>query len=84
MRADDFMNAEEVARYLNLGKNTVYQLAKTGEIASYHVGRKLRFTIEDVEAYVASTHRAQGGIRKTAADSFRIMIPLQERHPTAP
>ena len=56
MRSDDFMNAEDVARYLNLGKNTVYQLAKSGQIASYHVGRKLRFTLEDVEAYVASTH----------------------------
>ena len=53
MRSDEFMNAEEVARYLHLGKNTVYQLAKTGKLASYHVGRKLKFTIEDVEAYVS-------------------------------
>lgn len=60
MRSDDFMNAEDVARYLNLGKNTVYQLAKTGKLASYHVGRKLKFTLEDVEAYVASTHHAPG------------------------
>ena len=58
MRSDGFMNAEEVAQYLHLGKNTVYQLAKTGAIASYHVGRKLKFTLEDVEAYVASTHHA--------------------------
>ena len=58
MRQDDFMNAEDVARYLHLGKNTVYQLAKSGAIASYHVGRKLRFTLEDVESYVASTHSA--------------------------
>ena len=58
MRSDDFMNAEEVARYLHLGKNTVYQLAKSGKLASYHVGRKLKFTLEDVEAYVASTHHA--------------------------
>ena len=58
MRSDEFMNAEEVARYLHLGKNTVYQLAKTGKLASYHVGRKLKFTIEDVEAYVTSTHKA--------------------------
>lgn len=60
MRSDEFMNAEEVARYLHLGKNTVYQLAKTGRLASYHVGRKLKFTLEDVEAYVASTHKATG------------------------
>ena len=70
MRSDDFMNAEEVARYLHLGKNTVYQLAKTGQLASYHVGRKLKFTLEDVEAYVASTHRAtspNASARATAA-----------------
>lgn len=59
MRTDDFMNAEEVADYLNLGKNTVYQLAKTGKLASYRVGRKLKFTLEDVEAYVTSTHRVK-------------------------
>lgn len=58
MSSNDFMNAEEVAQYLNLGKNTVYQLAKSGKLASYHVGRKLKFTLEDVEAYVASTHRS--------------------------
>lgn len=62
MQSNDFMNAEDVARYLNLGKNTVYQLAKTGQLASYHVGRKLKFTLEDVEAYVASTHRAPGAV----------------------
>ena len=60
MRSDEFMNAEDVAQYLHLGKNTVYQLAKTGKLASYRVGRKLKFTIEDVEAYVTSTHKAQG------------------------
>lgn len=64
MRSDDFMNAEDVARYLHLGKNTVYQLAKTGKLASYHVGRKLKFTLEDVEAYVASTRydAAEGSV----------------------
>ena len=61
MQTDDFLNAEDVARYLNLGKNTVYQLAKTGKLASYHVGRKLKFTLEDVEAYVASTHHGATG-----------------------
>ena len=61
MKSNDFMNAEEVAKYLHLGKNMVYQLAKEGKLASYHVGRKLKFTLEDVEAYVASTHHATGG-----------------------
>lgn len=58
MRNNDFLNAEDVARYLHLGKNSVYQLAKTGELASYRMGRKLRFTREDVDAYLASMHNA--------------------------
>ena len=66
MHSDDFMNAEDVARYLHLGKNTVYQLAKSGKLASYHVGRKLKFTLEDVEAYVASTHYVPGANATTA------------------
>lgn len=57
MLPNGVMNAEDVARYLHLGKNTVYQLAKSGQIASYHVGRKLRFSIDDVEAYVAATRQ---------------------------
>jgi len=72
MRSDEFMNAEEVARYLHLGKNTVYQLAKTGKIASYHVGRKLKFTIEDVEAYVSSTRRANG----KSAPRAEVIVPV--------
>ena len=67
MRSEEFMNAEDVARYLHLGKNTVYQLAKSGKIASYHVGRKLKFTLEDVEAYVASTHHAPRMVAAAAA-----------------
>ncbi len=59
MLPNGVMNADDVARYLHLGRNKVYQLAKNGELASYRVGRKLRFTIDDVEAYVASTHNTQ-------------------------
>ena len=46
------LNALEVAEILHIGKNKVYELARDGELASYHIGRKLRFTLRDVEAYV--------------------------------
>ena len=36
---------------LRVSKNSVYRLAQSGELASYRVGRKLRFTLCDVEAY---------------------------------
>lgn len=69
MRSDDFLNAEEVAQYLHLGKNKVYQLAKEGTLASYHVGRKLKFTLEDVEAYVVSTRVARSSTSPQTAPS---------------
>lgn len=58
MSSTQFLNAEEVARYLNVGKNTVYDLVKSGKLVCYHVGRKMRFTIEDADAYLASTRGA--------------------------
>ena len=55
MPSTQLLNAEEVARYLNVGKNTVYELAKSGKLACYRLGRKMRFTVEDADAYLAST-----------------------------
>lgn len=65
MLARDSMNAEEVARFLHIGKNSVYQMAKSGELASYRIGRKLRFTMDDVQAYLASTRT--GGTTRASA-----------------
>lgn len=48
---DDALTAEEVAKMLRVSKNSVYRLAQSGELASYRVGRKLRFTLCDIEAY---------------------------------
>lgn len=71
MRADDFLVAEDVALILGIGKNKVYQLAKEGALASYHIGRKLRFTREDVQAYLASqkSHGAEDIARTNDSDA---------------
>lgn len=83
MRSDEFMNAEDVARYLHLGKNTVYQLAKSGKLASYHVGRKLKFTLEDVEAYVSSTHHAPiTSVPKAVTTAQAIAVPVLADEPS--
>ncbi len=52
---DDALTAEEVAGMLRVSKNSVYRLAQSGELASYRVGRKLRFTLRDIEAYTRAT-----------------------------
>lgn len=62
MRNDDALTADEVARLLQVSRSSVYKLVKADELASYHVGRKMRFTMGDVENYIARSKRA-----KTAA-----------------
>ena len=58
MANDDALTAEEVAEILHVGRNAVYDLAKTGELGSYRIGRRLRFTYADVQAYI---ERERGG-----------------------
>ena len=62
---DDALTAEEVAEMLRVSKNSVYRLAQSGELASCRVGRKLRFTLRDVEAYTRPGMRS----RKSAQTS---------------
>ena len=47
------LTADEVAAILRVSKNTVYNLVKREELAAYHVGRKMRFSRDDVANYVA-------------------------------
>lgn len=51
------LTAPQVADLLGLGRNKVYELARTGELGSLHIGRKLRFTEADVRAYLQQGHR---------------------------
>lgn len=54
MLNDDTLNATDVAAILHIGKNAVYQLAKTGELPSYKMGRKILFSLKDVQRYMES------------------------------
>ena len=53
------LSTEEVARILHVSKSTIYALIKKGEIVSYKIGRKVRFTQEDVDAYIARSRHSQ-------------------------
>jgi putative molybdopterin biosynthesis protein len=48
----DVLTAQQVASILQVNKNTVYNLAKAGALPSYNVGRKLRFSLDDVQTYI--------------------------------
>jgi putative molybdopterin biosynthesis protein len=52
MEAKHGLSVQEVAAMLNVGKSSVYNLIARNEIKSYNVGRKIRFTDEDVKDYI--------------------------------
>lgn len=65
MTNEDALKAEDVAEILHIGRNAVYELAKSGELGSYRIGRRLRFTYADVQTYIKRTKN--GGVSESAA-----------------
>lgn len=52
--ANDILTPEEVAKYLGVHKNTVYNLCKSGEIPSFKVGNSRRIRTEKLCEYIKS------------------------------
>ena len=73
----DALTAVEVAEMLKIAKNTVYKLVKNNELNCYMVGRKMRFTMEDVQNYIDKS-------RGVSANSIYLTKPeKQTRYQTA-
>ena len=53
MSQNKSLSTQEVADILHVSKSTIYDMIKKGEIHSYKIGRKVRFTQDDVDAYIA-------------------------------
>ena len=53
MSQNKSLSTQEVAEILHVSKSTIYDLIRKGEIHSYKIGRKVRFTQDDVDAYIA-------------------------------
>ncbi len=47
----DALTAPEVAKLLGIAPNTVYAMVKRGELNCYMVGRKMRFTYEEIQRH---------------------------------
>ena len=60
MRNDEALSVDEVADILQVSRNTVYALKDKGLLNSYKVGRILRFTYNDVQAYIANSKKVTG------------------------
>lgn len=59
MAQNKSLSTQEVADILHVSKSTIYDLIKRGEINSYKIGRKVRFTQEDIDAYIARSRHEQ-------------------------
>jgi putative molybdopterin biosynthesis protein len=66
MPDDSALTAEDVAKWLKITRNTVYELVKRNELNHYKVGRKMRFTAPDVELYIKGS-RGRHGLPGTEA-----------------
>lgn len=60
------LSTQEVANMLNVSKSTIYDLIKKGEITSYKVGRKVRFTEKDVQDYISRSKKGQSVIHSSS------------------
>ena len=46
------LSTQDVANMLGVSKSTIYNMIRSGVISSYKVGRKVRFTEDDVNSYI--------------------------------
>src|ERR1035438_6461740 len=76
--AEEWMTIEETARYLQIGKTALYDLAREGTLPSNKVGSKWLFSKQDLDAWVRSNIPLEQFFMKTPA---HIEENLQLREP---
>ena len=82
MSQNKSLSTQEVAQILHVSKSTIYDLIKKGEIHSYKIGRKVRFTQDDVDAYIArSRHEHSTRPVKNIDTHSTLLTPDQEEKP---
>ena len=81
MASNRSLSTQEVAELLHVSKSTIYELIRRGEINSYKVGRKVRFTQDDVDAYIARSRHEQSvqPVRRISVTSDLLHAGEQER-----
>ena len=82
MAQNKSLSTQEVADILHVSKSTIYDLIKKGEIHSYKIGRKVRFTQDDVDAYIArSRHEHSTRPVKNIDTHSTLLTPEKEEQP---
>ncbi len=59
MREDMLYTPEEIAQKLKLSKYTIYEMIKRGEIPAHRIGRSLRISESQYEAYLMDSRQSE-------------------------
>ena len=82
MAQNKSLSTQEVADILHVSKSTIYDLIRRGEIHSYKIGRKVRFTQDDVDAYIArSRHEHSTRPVKNIDTHSTLLTPEKDEAP---
>ncbi len=82
MSQNKSLSTQEVADILHVSKSTIYDLIRRGEIHSYKIGRKVRFTQDDVDAYIArSRHEHSTRPVKNIDTHSTLLTPAKNEAP---
>ena len=82
MAQNKSLSTQEVADILHVSKSTIYDLIRRGEIHSYRIGRKVRFTQDDVDAYIArSRHEHSTRPVKNIDTHSTLLTPEKDETP---
>ena len=82
MAQNKSLSTQEVADILHVSKSTIYDLIRRGEIHSYKIGRKVRFTQDDVDAYIArSRHEHSTRPVKNIDTRSTLLTPEKKEEP---
>lgn len=82
LKQNKSLSTQEVADILHVSKSTIYELIRKGEIHSYKIGRKVRFTQDDVDAYIArSRHEHSTRPVKNIDTHSTLLTPEQNDTP---
>ena len=82
MSNNQSLSTQEVADILHVSKSTIYDLIRRGEIHSYKIGRKVRFTQDDVDAYIARSRHEHSTMPVKRVDTHSTLLtPPEEAEP---
>ena len=82
MAQNKSLSTQEVADILHVSKSTIYNLIRRGEIHSYKIGRKVRFTQDDADAYIArSRHEHSTRPVKNIDTHSTLLTPEKQEEP---